>query len=409
MNTTDTSRAIPRLRFPMFSDKWNLAEMKNLFSFKNGINANKEQYGRGYKFINVLDIINNRFITNSVIRGKVDIDEKMFQKNQVTYGDIVFQRSSETREEVGQANVYLDEKEAATFGGFVIHGKRIGEYEPQFMNLLLKTQRARKDITSRSGGSTRYNIGQESLSKVSLYLPSLKEQQKIASFFYSIDEWTEYLHKQLAGFKEYKKAIQIKLFSQKLRFKNPEGENYSDWESKLLGDLFNERNDRNGEKDYQLLSVKTHGGVVPQGDTNKTDSSNSDKSKYKVVKVGDIAYNTMRMWQGASGVSLYEGIVSPAYTVVYPKKGDANFYGYLFKHQRTIFNFYRYSQGLTSDTWNLKFQHFSEVEVTVPSDVEEQEKIATFLSSLDELIEHKEKQIALAEQWKKGLLQQMFV
>lgn len=239
--------------------------------------------------------------------------------------------------------------------------------------------------------------------------PLKDEQDKIASFFSLIDELIDNFKNQKNELEIYRKGVIQEFFSQSIRSKNSNIENSKAWVTKSLGELFNERNDRNGENVHQLLSVKIHGGVVLQGDTNKTDSSNSDKSKYKVVKVGDIAYNTMRMWQGASGVSQYEGIVSPAYTVVYPKKGDANFYGYLFKHPRTIFNFYRYSQGLTSDTWNLKFQHFSEVEVTVPSDIEEQKRIAAFLSSLDELIEHKEKQIALAEQWKKGLLQQMFI
>ena len=72
------------------------------------------------------------------------------------------------------------------------------------------------------------------------------------------------------------------------------------------------------------------------------------------------------MWQGASGVSRFEGIVSPAYTVIVLRKGDPRFFSYLFKMPRTIYDFYRYSQGLTSDTWNLKFHHFAEIEVLVP-------------------------------------------
>jgi len=94
----------------------------------------------------------------------------------------------------------------------------------------------------------------------------------------------------------------------------------------------------------------------------------------------------MRMWQGGSALSKIEGLVSPAYTVITPKHGvDGLFMSYLFKLPRTIHNFYRYSQGLTSDTWNLKFRHFKEVTVTIP-EIEEQIQIAKILHSYDQEI-----------------------
>ncbi|MFO0268278.1 MAG: restriction endonuclease subunit S, partial [Cyclobacteriaceae bacterium] len=158
---------VPKLRFKEFSGGWELKKLSQLLEFKNGINASKEQYGSGFKFINVLDILNNDFITHDLIIGSVDVDESVFEKYSVNYGDILFQRSSETREEVGTACVYLDSK-PATFGGFVIRGKKIGEYDPMFLNKLLKTDLSRNEITSKSGGSTRYNVGQETLSSVAL-------------------------------------------------------------------------------------------------------------------------------------------------------------------------------------------------------------------------------------------------
>ena len=128
---------VPALRFKEFDGQWRTKKLSELLEFKNGINAGKEQYGRGFKFINVLDILNNEYINYELIIGSVDVDESIFNKYSVTYGDILFQRSSETREEVGTASVYLDER-PATFGGFVIRGKKIGEYDPMFLNKLLK-------------------------------------------------------------------------------------------------------------------------------------------------------------------------------------------------------------------------------------------------------------------------------
>ena len=124
----------PALRFPGFNDKWKYNTLGNLLEFKNGINAKKEQYGKGVKFINVLDVLENDYITYDKIIGSVDVDENTIDKNAVRYGDILFQRSSETREEVGSASVYLDKEKIATFGGFVIRGKKIADYVPEFFN-----------------------------------------------------------------------------------------------------------------------------------------------------------------------------------------------------------------------------------------------------------------------------------
>lgn len=117
MSTTSTSAQVPKLRFPGFEGEWKAVAMGELLSFKNGYDAEKEQYGTGMKFIKVLDIIQNDYITHDRIIGCVTIPEKDFEKNKVHNGDLLFQRSSETLEEVGQANVSLDKDKPATFGG----------------------------------------------------------------------------------------------------------------------------------------------------------------------------------------------------------------------------------------------------------------------------------------------------
>ena len=101
-------KLVPELRFSEFEEPLTLEHLGKIFDFKNGINADKSQYGSGKKFINVLDIINNAPIFYDSIIGSVNVGEKEFQKNNVKYGDILFQRSSEIREEAGQSNVYLD-------------------------------------------------------------------------------------------------------------------------------------------------------------------------------------------------------------------------------------------------------------------------------------------------------------
>jgi type I restriction enzyme S subunit len=207
-------KKIPKYRFPDFMNDrdWEEKTLGQLLEFKNGINAEKEQYGRGIKFINVLDILQNEFITYDKIIGSVDIDKETIEKFSVNYGDILFQRSSETQEEVGTANVYLDREQMATFGGFVIRGKKIGEYDPVFLNKLLKSKSIRNSISSKSGGSTRFNIGQEILSSIKILLPSPKEQQKIASCLSSLDSLIVAQIEKIEQLKLHKKGLMQGVF-----------------------------------------------------------------------------------------------------------------------------------------------------------------------------------------------------
>ncbi len=157
------------------------------------------------------------------------------------------------------------------------------------------------------------------------------------------------------------------------------------WEQRKLGECFSERveSDPNGE----LISVTIGSGIKKFSELGRHDSSNDDKSKYKKVVVGDIAYNSMRMWQGASGYSPYNGIVSPAYTVITPfPEVDSKFFAYMFKREDMIHTFQIRSQGITSDNWNLKFPTLSEIPVMVPATIKEQEAIAACLTSIDHLI-----------------------
>ena len=162
--------AVPKLRFKADdgNDYPNLEEIKldTLMALKNGINASGDKFGRGTKCISVMDILNNSCITYDVIKGEVDVDEKILQNFTVEYGDAVFQRSSENVQDAGRANVYMDKDRPATFSGFVIRGKRIANYEPMFMNGLLNTFSVRKQIMSKAQGAQHINVGQEILSSV---------------------------------------------------------------------------------------------------------------------------------------------------------------------------------------------------------------------------------------------------
>lgn len=215
-------------------------------------------------------------------------------------------------------------------------------------------------------------LSRSNIQKTSVSYPSaMKEQQLIASYFSQLDHLIT-LHQR-----EF--AFLCKEKSKKFRYiKNA-------WEQRKLGEVLKERTER-AKGDEELLSVTIANGVIRQIDSEKRNTASEDRSNYKIVKKGDVPYNSMRMWQGAVGNSKYNGIVSPAYTILTPtSEANGKFFMELFKKKSTLQIFQRWSQGLTSDTWNLKYPILSSIQFAIPS-VEEQEKIAEYFSSLDHLI-----------------------
>jgi type I restriction enzyme S subunit len=175
-----------------------------------------------------------------------------------------------------------------------------------------------------------------------------------------------------------------------------------DWTRTTFGNVLKQRKEA-GFTSEELLAVTSSAGIVKRDSLERRDTSNEDKSKYLLVEEGDIAYNTMRMWQGVSGVSRFRGIVSPAYTICTPTEGlDKDFAGYLLKDPEMISIFRQRSQGLVSDTWNLKYESFAQIPCTIPP-LPEQKKIAEILSGVDALLQLTRQKLSRSENLRKTL------
>ena len=170
-----------------------------------------------------------------------------------------------------------------------------------------------------------------------------------------------------------------------------------------IGDIYAERSQR-GASDMELLSVTMNDGVKPHSEIEGKDNSSEDKSNYKIVRKGDMVYNSMRMWQGANGISPCDGIVSPAYTVLMPKQEINNgYFAALFKSANLINEFRKNSQGMTSDTWNLKYPQIETIKIQIPS-VSEQDKVSELFGVLDARIVAQAQLIESLKKYKRGLL-----
>lgn len=397
----DAKNTKPFLNIEIPSD-WEVKELGELFDFKNGINAGKESYGKGVKFINVMEVIYHDFILPEMIPGTVQISDEQKELYLVKDGDVLFNRTSETVDEIGLSAVY-NGNEDVVFGGFVIRGRPLeNTVDNTYKRYCLRSKVVRSQIIKGGQGAVRTNIGQGDLYQVRIPLPPLPEQKAIASVLSTWDDAIQKTEQLIAQKKLHKKWLMQNLLTGKKRLKGYGGE----WKEMHLGELFSERNETKFY-DLPLLSIGQN-GVYPQDESIKKDTSNDDKSKYKRICPGDIGYNTMRMWQGRSALSTLEGIVSPAYTVVTPKKNaNSLFFSYLFKMSKMTNLFWRNSQGLVDDTLNCKFKDFSIVKVYLPKTKEEQTAIAQVLQAADKEIALLKAKAEKLQEQKKGLMQQL--
>lgn len=261
-----------------------------------------------------------------------------------------------------------------------------------------------RDITSHltRQGAKRYKLTKAGLENLPIVLPPPPEQEKIFNVVISWDRAVTVAEQLLTNSQQQKKALMQQLLSGKQRLPGFSGA----WQTVRFGEAFRERVET-GLIELPLLSITSEEGVIDREETGRKDTSNADKSKYLRICPGDIGYNTMRMWQGVSGLSALEGLVSPAYTVLTPQPGiDPLFAAYLFKLPALVHVFYRHSQGLVSDTWNLKYANFAKIKWSIPG-VDEQKAIAAVLYSADREIETLQKQLAGLKQEKKALMQQL--
>lgn len=257
------------------------------------------------------------------------------------------------------------------------------------------------EAASPGGAGRNRTLGQDRFVKSKIMLPPMAEQKKIAEILSVQDKLIALKENLIEKKKRQKKYLMQQLLTGKKRLPGFSGE----WKKVRLGSVFAERVETNCQN-LELLSVTGTSGVVPRSTIEIKDNSSEDKSKYLRICKGDIGYNTMRMWQGVSALSDYEGIVSPAYTILIPSEAiSAKFFSYLFKMHAVIFLFYRFSQGIVDDTRSLKYPEFAKLQLYVPRDKDEQEAIAKILETADEELYILQKELDQEKQKKKALMQ----
>ena len=389
---------VPLLRFPEFTEEWKEHCLAEYLDFKNGLNPSANKFGSGIKFISVMDILNNNFITCDCIRTSVKITPEEQVAFAVEKGDMLFQRSSETLEDVGRANVYMDEN-PAVFGGFVIRGKKKTEYNPMFFRYLLASPYARKKIIPMGAGAQHFNIGQDGLSKVKLHFPILQEQQKIAALLRLIDERITTQNKIIEDLNKLKSAIIEMEYTHKTK-----GNTH-------IGDFIEQTSKRNKDSAIQnVLSVSNSQGFIQQCEQfENRNVASDDISNYKIVERNCFAFNPARINVGSIArlTTFNRGIVSPMYICFRTKDNlFPEYLDYYFESKQFFTEIQKRLEGSVRQC--LSYEGLCNIPLCIPT-VEVQQQTGKRLSTLVQEIKLEIDFLELLQKQKKFLLHQMFI
>lgn len=390
-----------RTEMGLLPEEWRVARLGSVVAepASYGLNApSVPRSGSLPTYIRITDIgSDGRFAP----RPPVSVDNPRSHEFLLSPGDLVFARTGAS---VGKSYLYNREDGPLVFAGFLVRvtpdrRRLLPEYLAQYAH----SARYWQWVTDNCARSGQPGINAREYGALRIPLPPLAEQLRIAAVLATWDRVIELVEHRLGAARDRKHGLMQALLTGEARFPEFGGE---PWRKVRLGKLFTERVGRGGG-DRPLLAVTRNEGVVPQAATDRRDTSNANKAAYKHVHPGDICYNSMRMWQGASALSRVSGLVSPAYTVTIPGPDiGGRFAAHLFKLTKQVHHFQRYSQGMTSDTWNLKFPQFAQVPCSLPS-LPEQRRIAAVLDTADTEIALQRDLVTHLRAQKRSLLEQL--
>ncbi|HFI8432987.1 TPA: restriction endonuclease subunit S [Escherichia coli] len=399
---------------------WKKNSLDSLFEFKNGLNTEKEQYGNGYKFVNVMDVFRNDILTESKIIGRVQVTDKQLEGYQLKYGDVLFNRTSETFDEIAIAAIYLDNA-IATFGGFVIRARPKGnQIDPAYSVFLFQSKSYRSQVVKLGQGAIRANIGQKDLARVCILVPPLAEQKKIAQILSTWDKAISVTEKLLTNSQQQKKALMQQLLTGKKRLLDENGVRFSgEWEYTIFGNLGDTYTGLTGKTKEDFGAGKPYIPYINIFKNSRIDIQNleyvqvNDDERQSVVKYGDIFFTTSSETPeevGMSSVLLEEvsevflnsfcfGFRLNNFETLIPKYAR-----YLFRSEHVRRQISTLGQGVTR--YNLSKRQLIKLELKLPC-VEEQQKIAAVLSAADAEISTLEKKLTCLRDEKKALMQQL--
>ena len=408
-------QSTPELRFPGFDGGWKGKKLKEICNVKGG-----KRLPKGYS-LQAKETKHPYITVSDMKNGTVSLGNIKYVPSEIA--------SKIQRYTISSEDLFVSVAGTLGFVGIVpkeLDGANLTENADKLTNLecdkkflfhYLKGDNLKCLIHAVKTENAQPKLALYALENMPVYLPPKPEQQKIAIFLSSVDEWIERLRSEKEAWEKYKKGIMQKIFAQENRFKDDDGNDFPEWKEKRLRDI----------------AAFSKGREVAKKDVVKN-------GKNKCVLYGELytKYNeVINEVDSYTNIPKLESVVSEGHEVLIPSSGEtaldiatascikesgiilggdinilrfydeqhSEFFAYYLSHAVKK-NLARLGQGVS--VVHLYASHLKELAIAEPC-IKEQQKIADFLTSLDKVVESKQQQIAQAEQWKKGLMQKMFV
>lgn len=395
---------VPNLRFPSFEGEWEVKKLGEIAEkIGDGLHGTPSYTDESnYYFINGNNLINGKI---EITENTKKIDAKTFLKNDKNLRKNTLLISINGT--IGNIAKYNNEN--------VMLGKSVGyfnfEENSDFLYFVLQTSPVQEHFKSELTGSTIKNLSLKTLRETNLRLPSQDEQQKVASFLSLIDERITTQSKIIEGLEKLKVATAKKIFSQEFRFKDDKGNDFSEWEEILLGEVMSipEKTKAQNIDKNKLLTVKLHLKGVLKNDN--TDTLSFGATNYFIRKKGQFIYGKQNLFNGAFDIipDEFDGFLSSGDVPtleINNSKINSSFLLYLMGRKE----FYKPLEDFATGSGSKRIHEKTLLGIKIPfPSLPEQTKIANFLSAIDSKIDMETQLLQKLEEQKKFLLQNMFV
>lgn len=350
---------------------------------------------------NYTDVYYNSIITENMQFMEATAKQSEIDRFSLCPNDVVITKDSESADDIGIPTYIQSIRENLLCGYHLTILRPKKHVDGKFLSLSLTHPRISYDFYRYANGITRFGLTTETYSKVRIPLPPLPEQKAIADLLSTWDEAIDTTKRLIHAKLQQLRALIQKYISKPQLGKKPDG-----WKPVKLGDIFQVQKNK-GRKGIPVFSVTLYDGIVERSEIERKMETNLAPEEHLLMESGDLAYNMMRMWQGASGLAKSEGIISPAYVVVRPRPPvDPEFAAYWFKSPRMIYLFWAYSYGITGDRLRLYPSDFSLIKCSIPPMLT-QKRIVQILDSVQREIDLLKQLADKYKTQKRGLMQKM--
>ncbi|HHR1265244.1 TPA: restriction endonuclease subunit S [Klebsiella oxytoca] len=407
----------PKLRFTGFNDPWSETSLGKISSFITSGSRDWAQYYSecGDKFIRMTNLVRDGITLNLSDLKFVRLPENSNEgkRTALQHHDILISITAElgklgwVPDDLGTA--YINQHTALVRPDLSIVSSK-------FIANLLSTKKYNYILNQQNDAGAKSGLNLSTIKNFGFYVPNKIEQTKIADFLTSVDEKITLLNKQYNLLSLYKKGMMQKIFSQEVRFKDENGEEFPEWNSCQLKDVATRVTRKNKENNQTILTISGRDGLVDQMSYFNKQIASKNVIGYYLINNGEFAYNKSYSQGYPMGaikmLTNYDrGVVSTLYICFKLNTNQSNsFYQHYFESGLQNRSIEKVAQegARNHGLLNIGVNDFFDIELQIPS-LKEQIKISDYLSALDDKIAAKKTELDKLKAWKQGLLQQMFI